>query len=102
MGGEQFQVFISANAKSVENTGDAFRLAQQRARCSYGYEGYTGTIAEKIDYIMREKDMIDWEKLEEFANKDGLDNDKWGPAYCVKVGRENQFIGWMFYGWASS
>ncbi len=102
MGAETFvQLATGANAQA------AFEAAQKEARYDYGHAGYTGTIAEKHDFIML---MPSAEKLARMKAKpysfdwnsdDGdwdLVDDKWGPAGCYDLG-DGHFI---FFGWASS
>jgi hypothetical protein len=68
-----------------ETPRDAFNELTESARHSHGHDGYTGTIAEKDGFIMREcpprKDP------EKYANEIMEENDKWGPAYCIEVKR---------------
>lgn len=80
---------------------EAFELAVEQAQYDYGHSGYTGTIAEKNDFVMIELDHGD--NPEDYAYKliNDLDNrisGKWGPAGCFALGN-NEF---MFFGWASS
>lgn len=86
---------------------EAFKRAVDHAKYMYGHGGYTGTIAEKDDFVFvpipedtpntdpREfADSI----IEEFG-------DKYGPAGCVLLGpdKNNPDLNkYLFFGWASS
>jgi hypothetical protein len=78
----------------------AFAACIEHAQYECGHGGYTGTIAEKHDFVMISvpvgKDPV------EFANEllesgDRRVIDKWGPAGCVCV-KEGVYY---FFGWAS-
>ena len=71
-----------------ETAKKAFENAKEQAQYERGYDGYTGTIAEKHNYkkisVPKGKDPID------YANKLLNEDDerianKWGPAGCVLV-----------------
>lgn len=87
--------FTVANGDSVE---DAFRGAVKEAERMYGQAGYTGTIAEKQDFVIitcpRE---IDAHEFAEYLirKRDKRVNDSYGPAGCiVKENGEYLFFGW--------
>jgi hypothetical protein len=105
MGGEQFDNFVR-KTELIASVEEAFRHAQDNARYMYGHGGYTGTIAEKPGFVMRNNGKpVSREKVIAWGYQDGEDNDKWGPAYCVPVTKEEgdkEIGGWFFYGWASS
>lgn len=61
------------------------------------YEGYSGTIAEKHGFKVRDRKPRTLREARNFAYEDGDNNDKWGPAFAVPVPG-----GWLFYGYASS
>jgi len=102
MGAEYY--CIEVDGKSAQS---AFRKAHQEAIAAYGNSGYTGTLAEKGDYVMvktkhpvkNRKDFIDGEIK---YGPDWLSNnewaDKWGPSGCVKTTNGT----YIFFGWASS
>lgn len=80
---------------------EAFNEAVKDARWESGNGGYTGTIAEKHDYVM----IVCPAGIEPnaYANQlidedDGRIEDKWGPAGCIKMS-EGEYL---FFGWASS
>jgi hypothetical protein len=80
---------------------DAFRNAVEQACYDHGHSGYTGTIAEKHEFVViplpsGEAPYPYAEKL--IADRDPRIDDKWGPAGCFDLG-ENQYF---FFGWASS
>jgi hypothetical protein len=96
MGAQQF-----FNRATGKNARDAFVNAVERASDDEGRGGYTGTIAEKHEFVMIS--VPDGEDATAFARKllnedDPRIEDKWGPAGCVKV-KEGEFV---FFGWASS
>lgn len=72
----------------------AFKKAVKQAQYDYGHAGYTGTIAEKHDFI--EIAPIDKESIYAMCN-DARFVDKWGPAGCFKSGKNE----YTFFGWAS-
>jgi len=104
----------------------AFGEAISQARYEYGHRGYTGTIAEKHDFIVikdKPEDVLkkyagqlqSW-TMKDLVSEDAtarargiatalLDadderiSDKWGPAGCIQVEGTERFI---FFGWASS
>lgn len=66
-----------------------------------GHGGYTGTIAEKSEFVVI--DLPDNQDAEEYAESlmdacDARINDKWGPAGCIKLPGEE----WLFFGWAAA
>lgn len=107
---------------SGKDAKEAFGKAVDAARYDHGHRGYTGTIAEKSEFIMLkvpegetpgkfvervlcglcEEDDPQWRQFEEV-------NDKWGASGCIEIDRgaerpeerdgQRQFI---FFGWASS
>ena len=86
---------------------DAFDRATADARYEYGHGGYTGTIAEKDEFVMikPDQDATTWNEGEFFAYAymlieadDPRIDDKWGPAGCINMGRGE----YLFFGWASS
>jgi hypothetical protein len=96
MGAETF--IVKAHGK---NAAQAFQAAVQQACYDHGHSGYTGTIAEKGEYVMipLPKDT----NPRHFANmliedSDARIDDKWGPAGCFDLGNGE----YMFFGWASS
>ena len=94
----------------VEGRGpkDAFERAVRRAQYSFGHSGYTGTIAEKVNFVMVE--VPDGKDPEDYANERLGDrtcalNDKWGPAGCISLGPEkrgSRVRDYLFFGWASA
>jgi hypothetical protein len=78
----------------------AFKAARQSAQYERGHGGYTGTIAEKTDFIMVMcpvgTDPIDYAN-ELIENRDRRIDDKWGPAGCIACGPGEYY----FFGWAS-
>ena len=100
MGAEVFTEVYSGD-KSIK---DAFAELTEQAAWDYGHSGYTGTIAEKTEFVLRSKKVFDTrEEAETWADHDLdiHDHDKWGPAWAVKF-RNMDKEGFIFYGWASS
>ena len=87
---------------------EAFHKAVESAAYEHGHGGYTGTIAEKSDFVMIEvpkiytaMDYID--KL--MGEEDPRVANKWGPAGCVCLGpskKDPKMKVYMFFGIASS
>lgn len=101
MGADTFSMRVKGNSAK-----EAFTQAVQQAQYDYGHAGYTGTIAEKGDFIMIKPSP---ERLEEIKNTRWYDyssddplwekvDDKWGPAGCIDL-EDGSFL---FFGWASS
>lgn len=79
----------------------AFDHARDEAAWEHGHGGYTGTIAEKSNFVMipaveGEKPMDTAERL--IDEGDPRVDDKWGPAGCIDCGDGK----YLFFGWASS
>lgn len=95
MGAATFMTFSKG-----ETAEKAFYNAIDEAHASEGTGGYTGTIAEKEDFIKIDlppgKNSTKYAS-ELLANGDPRIFDKWGPAGCIQAGT-NEYI---FFGWAS-
>jgi hypothetical protein len=88
---------------------EAFESAREEALHECGHSGYTGSIAEKREFVMidpaEERHSTEhWVQsdYEDYAEalidlQDPRVDDKWGPAGCMKIG-EGEFL---FFGWAS-
>jgi hypothetical protein len=86
----------------------AFDDAVFEACIEHGAGGYTGTIAEKLDFTLIELPATpEGQTREEWARQYSRDlleadderiNDKWGPAGAFDMGDGSFF----FFGWASS
>ncbi|MFE3196874.1 hypothetical protein [Embleya sp. NPDC059237] len=84
----------------------AFDDAVEQARHAYGHGGYTGTLAEKREYVpideeprtegqalRRAKELID--------TNDRRISDKWGPAGALPMTRTPSGAArWLLFGWA--
>ena len=84
-----------------DNAKDAFDEAKNEAQYDHGHSGYTGTIAEKDDFIIIK--LPEGNTADDYSNELMGDDDpriasKWGPAGCIEVS-EGTFL---FFGWASS
>lgn len=97
MGADSF--VVTSYGKTAK---EAFRTAVEDALHEYGHGGYTGSIAEKHNFMMIEcpKDKKPVEYAWDLVNTgDHRIDDKWGPAGCVKTSKDNV---WVFFGVASS
>jgi hypothetical protein len=110
MGAEQFET-----RRPETDVAEAFREAVDDARYMHGHAGYTGTIAEKSEYVVWETGMpadLAVRYLQTIRPAYGNTSpagvpdeifraydDKWGPAVAIRDGETG---GWMFCGWASS
>ncbi|WP_370973637.1 hypothetical protein [Amycolatopsis sp. cg9] len=68
----------------------AFRAAVEQAQYDYGHGGYTGSVAEKDEYIVIDGPPLSESDAEALADKLIRDNDericdKWGPAGAIPV-----------------
>lgn len=78
----------------------AFASVVSRARRANGDDGYTGTIAEKGDFVMYT--VPPGQSVQAFIDACMADDhhpcqNKWGPAACVQKGPDE----WIFFGYAS-
>jgi hypothetical protein len=109
MGSEQF--ITTAEGATVK---EAFGAARAEAAYERGHKGgyysggYTGTIAEKDEFVII-SDAVGMtrtmaEALAEKLLRDGDKriDDKWGPAGVIRFGEVGEEPGWLFFGWASS
>ena len=85
---------------SGKTAAEAFSNAVEEARYMYGHAGYTGTIAEKWEFVMI--GLPEGREVGEYAQElidkcDKRVDDKWGPAGCIKM-EEGRYY---FFGWAS-
>jgi hypothetical protein len=96
MGAQDF--YTTAKGKTAR---DAFTKAVAQAQYNYGHAGYTGTIAEKSEFVMlplpADKDAVDY-AYEIIGKDDPRVCDKWGPAGCFSLGNNE----YAFFGLASS
>ena len=96
MGGTTFSQY--GNGPSAR---EAFQNAVTQARYENGNAGFTGSLAEKYDFVMfippPGVDPIGFAH-DLVENSDPRISDKWGPAGCVKTGPDT----YLFFGWASS
>lgn len=99
MGSELFYV----KSKGVDANA-AFASAVAQAEYDHGSSGYTGTIAEKNNFV-EVPSMKTANEAMAYAvylieeQKDPRFDDKWGPAGCVKVIDDDAYL---FFGFASS
>lgn len=114
MSSEWFETY--STGKTMKS---AFKAAVKDAEYDYGHRGYTGTIAEKTDFVDLTKDFPkfkDEKEMEEIlqaiyhgkaknpaheaavAKLEAEVCDKWGPAGGIRVASGE----YLFFGWASS
>lgn len=105
MGAEYFDHYVV----TTDEAKDVFDELVKQAGWDFGHAGYTGTIAEKDDYIMitppvplpNVDAVLEWALACTDPTSEHYDPrvaDKWGPAGCIKVVND----GFLFFGWASS
>jgi len=103
MGASTFSNFRKTEDLTPTGRKKAFAEAVEQARYDHGNAGYTGSLAEKDDYVFvgTRKTLEEaraW--ADELIEKaDGRIDDKWGPAGCIEVAEPK---GFLFFGWASS
>jgi hypothetical protein len=102
MGAERFDQY-QAGKQSQE----AFGKAREEAFYEYGHRGYTGSLAEKYEFILRNDGKpLTKKEAEAFADfdLDQNDHDKWGPAWAIAIRSDDssEIVGFLFYGYASS
>lgn len=100
MGSQSFETF----SKGEMGVKAAFTAAVEQALYDHGHSGYSGTLAEKGEYILMDTSGVAYSEALALASKfiqadDSRITDKWGPAGAIKVGGSEP--GWLFFGWAS-
>lgn len=102
MGAESFEVEVGGTSMK-----EAFDLAVTNAQYDFGHAGYTGTIAEKDNFVDLTRFVAHLANPDErreatFYDEDNelweIVDDKWGPAGGVEL---TQGL-YLFFGWASS
>lgn len=100
MGATDF--YTSAHGANVD---EAFGAAVREAHYAHGHSGYTGSIAEKDDYVVVDVDdsPLTLGTAIEIARKLLDDDDprvssKWGPAGVIALDDGT----WLFFGFAST
>lgn len=84
-----------------DSSEEAFREAVSEAAYENGHGGYTGTIAEKYEYILIEcpVGVTPFTHAEHLIDDDSSPvSDKWGPAGCIDM-KDGTYL---FFGSASS
>jgi hypothetical protein len=93
-----FAFICRAKGKSAR---EAFARARVAAQYESGHGRYTGTIAEKHEFVLiKVPEGVDPNKHAEDLIEDEKSavNDKWGPAGCIELAAGD----YLFFGWASS
>lgn len=117
-GGTDFMNFVQgSDAKKCFREAQEDAAAAHRADWESDYDedddwggereyeaSYTGTIAEKDDFVFRSREPMSRADASKFAERDINHNDKWGPAFAIPVADPSgkRTIGYLFYGIASS
>lgn len=91
MGAADFMQYQKGSAVA-----DAFNDAVQEARFEHGSGGYSGTLAEKGDYVVLERSPLERSAAYALAerlmsNDDSRIRDKWGPAGAIPVAADDCF-----------
>jgi len=84
---------------------DAFNEAVEDAAYDHSHGGYTGTIAEKEDFVIIDvPNGVDPEKYAEklLDDDDERIENKWGPAGCILLEKGEEINRYLFFGCASS
>ena len=98
MGANTFAVFFPG-----DDAEKAFWAAVEHAKFNHGNGGYTGTIAEKYEYVMmgQADGFDDAMRKARALEDDPRVNDKWGPAGCIEFTEDGKKM-FCFFGWAPS
>jgi hypothetical protein len=96
MGAQDYEVVVTGKTAK-----EAFGKAVEEARYYYGHRGYTGSIAEKSEFVLI--NVPEGRNPQEYArelvnNEDERIADKWGPSGCIEI-EPGKFL---FFGSASS
>ena len=103
----------NGSAIRIDSPHTAFRAAVSDAGREHGHGAYTGTIAEKLSFVLVEASGdrkarryiavgtrpgdLDGDAVSARDDVTLLADDKWGPALCIA-----DADGWTFFGWAST
>jgi len=98
MGATTFETIVTGRTAR-----EAFAAARAEARHLQGAGGYTGTLAEKRDFVMVTQARMNLRDAQSLAGRlidqeDERIDDKWGPAGCIRLEDER----FLFFGWAST
>jgi hypothetical protein len=93
MGGTTFQEYAAGTDLS-----EAFQRARDQAAHEHGHGGYTGSLAEKGDYVVIQRDAVSLDAAYRLAEKlinddDERISDKWGPAGAIPVFTGERTVG---------
>ncbi len=94
MGGEYCGEIVSDMSK--DDLKEAHRKIHEECLYAYGHSGYSGTFAEKPELVI----LPAVYKTDGEARELCLTNDKWGPAWAVRVEKPEPH--WYIGGWCSS
>lgn len=95
-----YDFITPGSGQDIEN---AFLGAREEAAMEYGHGGYTGTIAEKRDFVLVADSPMSPAAAEQYAQhlletNDERIRDKRGPAGAIPVDDGT----WLFVGYAAS
>ncbi len=74
------------------NANRVFQELIQEAQEEHGSRGYTGTIAEKYNFVMATREVMTERQAREYADEHYDDYEKYGPAGCVAFGEEKVLV----------
>lgn len=84
MGACDFENYI-AKSDEVQTAEQAYRVAYDEAAYESGHGGYTGTIAEKSGFFMKQLGPVSREAAWPIVRAEQETQDKWGPAACLAI-----------------
>ncbi|WP_345638637.1 hypothetical protein [Rugosimonospora acidiphila] len=92
MGADTFEVY--SDGRDVH---DAFRTAVDAVAWEHGHGGYTGTIAEKSEFVIITKRAMSYDDATRMADDllnrdDSRVADKWGPAGAIPVKKPTRTV----------
>ncbi len=81
-----------------------FEQLTEEEREEYGTDAYSGSIATKTEFVIREGGLsLPLHIAKSYAADDVENADKWGPSFALAIcemnaGHEKEIIGYLFYG----
>jgi len=104
-----------SNISHGKSAQEAFRAAVSEAQFEHGNDGYSGSIAEKSEFVrikVASKDDPYQVMKNMLDNNDRRVSDKWGPCGCIEItgttyaisnhpGISKDKRSFLFFGWAS-
>jgi hypothetical protein len=84
---------------------ECFDAAWEKAGFEHGHGGYSGSLVEKTEVVLRRTEPMTKAEAEQFVwtDEEIWSNDKWGPAFAVPIRDEaGQHYGYALYGLSPS